>query len=181
MRKNCVPILPAISGSPGDPVARFWEKVAIRGADDCWEWEASRNPWGYGQFRIGSKIFTTSRVAFALVKQREPGDLLVCHSCDNPSCCNPAHLWLGTDADNNRDRSEKGRGCGQAETHCVNGHEYTPENSYYPPGTINRRACRACIRINVRRYSERKRAAANDTVRVPAVIANDTHEPDGAA
>ncbi len=98
---------------------RFWELVERRGKDECWPWTASSNPKGYGQFNIGRARAATqkrkglchhaNRVAFELTFGEIPGDLDVLHSCDNPPCCNPAHLFLGTNADNMRDKHAKGR------------------------------------------------------------------------
>jgi hypothetical protein len=103
-----------VSGYAAAPVGeRFWSKVAYVGAgpDDCWEWDASRDKYGYGQFSMGhSECDPAHRVAYALAHGAVPAGLFVCHSCDNPPCVNPSHLWLGTAADNNRDRDLKGRG-----------------------------------------------------------------------
>lgn len=94
-----------------DAIARrFWYGVETPdGKDACWPWVLGRFTSGYGQFRIGKKKHRAHRVAYA-VTYRDPGDLLVCHSCDNPICCRPSHLFLGTHEDNARDRDEKGRG-----------------------------------------------------------------------
>lgn len=88
------------------PVAeRFWEKVdRAAGVDGCWPWTATRTPQNYGQFdKRGSH-----RVAFELTNGAIPAGLYVLHSCDNPPCCNPAHLSLGTHADNLREAAERG-------------------------------------------------------------------------
>jgi hypothetical protein len=88
---------------------RFWAKVAIRGTWDCWEWQANRKPEGYGQFKAtpGTSV-RASRMAWELTYGK-PGALWVLHHCDNPPCCNPRHLSLGTPADNTLDCLRKGR------------------------------------------------------------------------
>ncbi|MFD0856650.1 helix-turn-helix domain-containing protein [Actinomadura adrarensis] len=92
---------------------RFWSKVAIGGPDDCWEWQRSRRSDGYGQFRVkvGQSPQRTHRVAWMLT-YGDAGMLSVLHRCDNPPCCNPGHLFLGTIGDNVDDMMAKGRGSG---------------------------------------------------------------------
>jgi len=89
---------------------RFWPKIDQRGPDECWPWKASISPEGYGRFKACSyRDVRAHRLSYALVNNEDPGDLLVCHSCDNRSCCNPKHLFLGTDQDNADDKMAKGR------------------------------------------------------------------------
>lgn len=76
---------------------------------DCWEWRHLRGPKGYGKFNLGSSSYRAHRVAYFLATGDQPNDKFVCHSCDNPCCVNPAHLWLGTPRDNMRDMIAKGR------------------------------------------------------------------------
>ncbi len=94
---------------------RFWRKVDRRGPDECWEWRGFRNEFGYGRTRHGRLDRGKQgahRVAWALVNGTIPEGAHVLHRCDNPPCCNPAHLFLGTHTDNMRDMSEKGRARG---------------------------------------------------------------------
>ena len=108
---------------------RFWEKVDIRGKADCWPWTAYRSPHGYGRIGRGGKrgrIETASRLAWELRNGPIPDGLHVLHRCDNPACCNPAHLFLGTHGDNVRDMYAKGRANRpKGERHCCA--RFTPE------------------------------------------------------
>jgi hypothetical protein len=90
---------------------RFWKKVDIGSRDECWEWMSHRKRSGYGQFTLRNGVFmTANRIALALSIGRPlvAGEC-ACHTCDNPPCCNPAHLFAGTVSDNIRDCVSKGR------------------------------------------------------------------------
>jgi Mor family transcriptional regulator len=91
-----------------DLVNRFWSYVDVRGEDECWEWTGARHKSGYGRVKHEAKTLLAHRVAWA-VHDSDPGDLLVLHTCDVPACCNVAHLFLGTNADNTADAVSKGR------------------------------------------------------------------------
>jgi len=96
-------------------ILRFWSKVRVRGPNECWPWIASGLPHGYGTIACGSRTdhsrrhFLAHRVAWNLANGPVQKNLCVLHHCDNPPCCNPRHLFLGTQADNNRDMIQKGR------------------------------------------------------------------------
>lgn len=88
---------------------RFWLKVR-KEPDGCWFWVASVNKDGYGQFWNAGSMHKAHRVSYFLEHGVEAGDQLVLHTCDNAACVNPAHLYLGDDAQNMRDRDARGRG-----------------------------------------------------------------------
>jgi HNH endonuclease len=101
----------SLAGSKNvDRVGSFWMKVDVRSADECWEWQASKNARGYGQFWIGNTFTGSHRFSYELLHGKiGDSNLLACHKCDNPSCCNPKHLFLGTHQDNEADKVSKGR------------------------------------------------------------------------
>ena len=93
--------------NPIPPMKRFWPKVMI--TDNCWEWTASKNPQGYGLFLFKSKYYPAHRFMWLAFHGTLPENMCVCHHCDNPSCVNPKHLFLGTHRDNMDDMLKKNR------------------------------------------------------------------------
>lgn len=87
---------------------RFWFRVDIKSDNECWNWKA-RIHEGYGKIAHEDTELLAHRLVYEFTYGRIPFGLAVCHTCDNPSCCNPKHLWIGTWADNNRDRAAKDR------------------------------------------------------------------------
>lgn len=97
-------------------VKRFWDKVDMSGGpNSCWNWTAFTQPayrpgqLPYGKFRANGTVLLAHRVAFELAKGPIPDGHIVRHACDNPKCCNPAHLSSGTQSDNVGDAISRGR------------------------------------------------------------------------
>ena len=88
---------------------RFFEKVHINTESGCWEWTAKKNKQGYGEIRVNYKHTRAHRVSFEMFNGPIDGGNVVCHTCDNPSCVNPHHLFQGTQSDNMQDMVRKGR------------------------------------------------------------------------
>ena len=107
---------------PGEPIlpllgpnseANFRKAVAVGSPDECWPWMNCTDEGGYGMFKLGGAVRTAAhRLAYAL-DRGEPGKAHVCHHCDNPGCCNPNHLFLGTAKTNAQDKVQKGRARGR--------------------------------------------------------------------
>lgn len=143
---------------------RFWSKVDIQGEDECWPWIASADRNGRGQFWLEGRRHRSPRIAWALHHGIPfPEDKLACHSCDNPPCCNPKHIWPGTMSENIADAFQKGRvntaqlsslkNANRDKTHCKSGHEFTPENTRIDKSGW--RSCRTCMRSHRANYEVR--------------------------
>ena len=91
-------------------VKRFWKYVdKTFSTNECWNWTGSlMKRGGYGQLRDGTKTLKAHRISYELHKGKIPKNLLICHDCGNPKCCNPKHLYAGTYADNWKDTIKHG-------------------------------------------------------------------------
>lgn len=145
-------------------IDNFFKKV--NKTDSCWNWTASFKVGKYGAFGVNGIIHLAHRISYhihfgpiSFVEQ-------VCHKCDNPSCVNPEHLFLGNHRINMQDCTEKGRHRNlsaernKEKTHCKNGHEFTTENTRNvktQDRKNTRRLCKICSRRYAnKRYHERK-------------------------
>ncbi len=120
----------------------------------CWIWTASTTKGGYGKIGRGRQdegTIDAHRLAYELYVGPIPVGMVVRHKCDVKLCVNPDHLELGTHADNVNDTMSRGRhvAWNKGKTHCIRGHEYTPENTY----TFKRggRDCRQCRKLRADR------------------------------
>jgi hypothetical protein len=101
--------LPVLSDAD---TSRFWSYVDKKGEADCWNWKAATSV-GYGRFKLNGSNYLSHRIAFEISKHKIKHDNavgIIRHSCDNPACCNPLHLEIGTHKDNSDDMVKRGRG-----------------------------------------------------------------------
>jgi hypothetical protein len=131
----------------GDDEARFWAKVNKRGPNDCWPWKAGKDSNGYGTFSytpvdghaIGARAH---RWLIGHLRGEHLGpDEETCHTCDNPPCVNPAHLYIGTHTTNMQDAVARMRLWQLKVTHCPQGH---PMDGVTTRKGTPRRYCKTC-------------------------------------
>lgn len=101
--------MPKRTASPEEQVKRFWARVTQAPAPACWLWTGAQQRKGYGRVAFLGRIWGAHRLAWFLSFGDIPDRKQVCHRCDNPPCCNPDHLFLGSNSDNVQDMLQKGR------------------------------------------------------------------------
>lgn len=94
-------------GLTEDKICTFWSRV--NKTDYCWEWTGTKNLAGYGSFSIKGETIGSHRISYFIRNGEIPKGLCILHKCDNPSCVNPDHLFMGTRKDNMDDKVRKGR------------------------------------------------------------------------
>lgn len=117
----------------------------------CWEWNGYLNKGGYGKIKINKKTISAHRYSYTIHKGEIEGSLIVCHSCDNPKCVNPGHLFLGTHADNTHDSQNKGR-------RPLTPH---PSESYYAQG-CRCFDCKKCHSEYMKEYERKNKMQQNE-------------------
>ena len=134
---------------------RFWSKVDVKEPNECWEWQ--RGTIKRGKTRVGyinRKTYGESvapRYAFLSYNGYIKKELCVLHHCDNPLCCNPKHLYLGTPKDNAKDMVLRKRHAKQQVTHCPRNHEYNEKTTRW-----DKKGNRYCVACKLSIYYERK-------------------------
>lgn len=114
----------------------------------CWIWTGLKHATGYGYVSYLGRKYQAHRFVYETMSGEIPLGKILCHTCDNPECVNPAHMFIGTHATNAEDKVLKKRHPRSSATTCKNGHQITPENNYYavhPTSGRKYRRCRACI------------------------------------
>jgi hypothetical protein len=137
---------------------KYREELRVLDLGPCWVWTASRDGKGYGQISVDRRPRRAHRVIYELLVGPPPRGTELDHLCRVKLCVNPKHLQPVTHRTNVL-RGKAPTAINAVKTHCPQGHEYTPENTYHYPKT-GWRHCRVCLRANASRQQRARRARA---------------------
>lgn len=134
---------------------RFWSKV--KKTHTCWIWLGIQDGRGYGRFSLKHKFYKAHRICFELVNGSIDNSLTLDHLCRNRLCVNPQHLEQVTQRENIMRSPIAPAAINSRKTHCANGHEFTPENTYINTHsdrryTTPKRMCRTCAKMYGKNY-----------------------------
>jgi hypothetical protein len=143
----------------------FQDKIKIT-ESGCWEWTKGKVSYGYGVAWYKGQGCRAHRLSYQLYFGEIPDGLCICHKCDNPTCINPEHLFLGTNKDNIRDRDAKGHNANDRKKYCKFGHEFTIDNTYNYCGSRYCKMCH-CLRSKKRYaiYKQSKISLSSENLR----------------
>ncbi len=131
----------------------FWRRVKKGEPSECWEWQGYTTELRYGQVAYEGSYWGVHRLAWYLTFGDIPQDMFICHMCDNPPCCNPSHLFVGTAEDNNHDMIGKGRmvvAVGEERNHKLTEQEVIAIRAEYATGRISQRKLGAKYNVSGR-------------------------------
>ncbi|HEY7823217.1 MAG TPA: HNH endonuclease signature motif containing protein [Acidimicrobiia bacterium] len=136
----------------------FWKRVEK--SDDCWTWSGARQARGsYGRIKVSGRLLLAHRVSYELHYGPIADGMQICHTCDNPPCVRPDHLFAGTRSENMLDAARKGRLHRSWKDECVRGHDLTLPGARRSGG-----GCFECQRARnrewMRRYREQQKQRA---------------------
>lgn len=123
-----------VSLGKGTLAERLWRRVDIRSEEKCWEWKGFKDYNGYGQMGRGTReegLILTHRAAYEVTYGISTKGKHILHICDNPSCCNPKHLSIGTNYDNVMDMCKKGRHYDKDRSRLTNEEKKTLRHLYF--------------------------------------------------